>query len=86
MYSDTHSIFSCIVVDHTFLNEEYVIELLYCTHHERLYGLCTKTLTFPQSFVQEGILHKKSLPILLEYFGTLAGVFAPFLGAVGISR
>jgi hypothetical protein len=37
MYSDTHSIFSCIVVDHTFLNEEYVIELLYCTHHERLY-------------------------------------------------
>jgi hypothetical protein len=24
-------------VDHTFWNEEYVIELLYCTHHERLY-------------------------------------------------
>jgi hypothetical protein len=23
--------------------------------------LCTKTLTFPQSFVQEGILHKKSM-------------------------
>jgi hypothetical protein len=24
-------------VDHTALNEEPVIELLYCTHHERLY-------------------------------------------------
>ena len=24
-----------------------------------LIGLCTKTPTFPQSFVQEGILHKK---------------------------
>jgi len=35
--SDTHSIYHCIVVDHAFLNEEHVIELLYCTHHERLY-------------------------------------------------
>ncbi len=26
-----------IAVDHTFLNEEHVVELLYCTHHERLY-------------------------------------------------
>jgi hypothetical protein len=24
--------------------------------------LCTKTPTFPQSFVQEAILHKKSIP------------------------
>ena len=37
MCSDTQSIYHCIVVNHTFLNEEYVIELLYCTHHERLY-------------------------------------------------
>jgi len=26
-----------IGVDHTFLNEEHMVELLYCTHHERLY-------------------------------------------------
>jgi hypothetical protein len=25
------------VVDHTFLNEKHVVELLYCPHHERLY-------------------------------------------------
>src|SRR5438132_1500892 len=35
--SDTQSIYSCIVVDHTLLNEKHVVELLYCTHHERLY-------------------------------------------------
>jgi len=35
--SDTQSIENHIVVDHTFLNEAYVIELLYCTNHERLY-------------------------------------------------
>jgi len=28
--------------------------------HRGRYGLCTKTLSFPQSFVQEGSLHKKS--------------------------
>ena len=35
--SDTQSIWYCIVVDHTSLNEERVVELLYCPHHERLY-------------------------------------------------
>jgi putative transposase len=29
---------------------------------EGVKGLCTKTPTFPQSFVQEAILHKKSIP------------------------
>ena len=28
-----------IVVDHAFLNEEHVVEILYCTHHERLYDV-----------------------------------------------
>src|SRR5256885_14447437 len=37
MCSDTQSIYHCIVVEHTFLNEEHVVELLYCTNHERLY-------------------------------------------------
>ena len=32
-----HSIYNHIAVDHTFLNEVCVVELLYCTHHERLY-------------------------------------------------
>lgn len=37
IFSDTQSIYNRIVVDNAFLNEEDVEELLYCTHHERLY-------------------------------------------------
>jgi hypothetical protein len=29
--------YHCIVGEHTFLNEEDVVNLLYCPHHERLY-------------------------------------------------
>jgi hypothetical protein len=37
MFSDRQSIENCTVADHTFVNEAYVIELLYCPKHERLY-------------------------------------------------
>jgi hypothetical protein len=37
VFSDTQSIYSHIAADHTFSNEKYMVELLYCTHHERLY-------------------------------------------------
>ena len=39
IFSDTQSIYNHIAADHTFLNEKYMIELLYCTHHERLYDV-----------------------------------------------
>src|SRR4029450_9571247 len=35
--SDTQSIYTCTVVDHSFSIEGCVVELLYCTHHERVY-------------------------------------------------
>jgi hypothetical protein len=37
VFSDTQSIYNHIAADHTFLNEKYMVEFLYCTHHERLY-------------------------------------------------
>jgi hypothetical protein len=37
IFSDMQSIYNRIVADHTFSTEEYVVEILYCTHHERLY-------------------------------------------------
>jgi hypothetical protein len=37
VFSDTQSIYNHIAANHSFLNEKYMVELLYCTHHERLY-------------------------------------------------
>ena len=37
IFSDTQSIYHHIVIDHAFLNEGHVLELLYCTNHERVY-------------------------------------------------
>jgi hypothetical protein len=39
MSSDMQTIENRIVIDHAFVNEEDVAELLYCIHHERLYDV-----------------------------------------------